>query len=263
MCDRQELLVGYLYDEVSAAEQREIEAHLAGCAECRAELAGLRSTREHLTLWAPPEPDLGFRVIRGGAAPAPALPRRFRLAPAFGFAAAAVIVLAVAAAIANVEVRYGNDGMTVRTGWARGGADATITATAAAPPAPAEGVRTVAATGSPAFEELDRRLRELEATLNGASGTARVAQTVPAPGMTDSDMLRRVSDIVTAAERRQQVAVAEQLLQVVQDFQRQRRADLAMLQQGNAQYQGMTNAELAQTRDIVNHLMRVATRQEK
>src|SRR5688572_520481 len=120
MCEQQETLVGYLYDEVDDREKHEFDAHLAVCAECRTELEGLRATRTQFALWAPPEPDLGFRLIRGAAAPAPvpALPRR-RLAPAFAFAAAAALVLAAAAAIANIEVRYDATGMTVRTGWGR------------------------------------------------------------------------------------------------------------------------------------------------
>jgi hypothetical protein len=36
-----------------------------------------------------------------------------------------------------------------------------------------------------------------------------------------------------------------------------------MIQQGLGQYQGLTNAELATTRDLVNQLVRVSTRQEK
>src|SRR5205814_932367 len=70
-----------------------------------------------LARWSPPEPDFGFRIVRGASAP-PGRPR-FRFAPAWGLAAAAVLVLAAAAAIANVEVRYGAGGLVVRTGWAR------------------------------------------------------------------------------------------------------------------------------------------------
>ena len=78
MCDSKELIVGYIYGELSSDGTRgRSNAHLAVCADCRVEIEELRSTRTHLALWAPPEPDLGFRVIRGGSAPAPALPRRF------------------------------------------------------------------------------------------------------------------------------------------------------------------------------------------
>src|SRR5215204_2927386 len=114
MCNRGDLLVSYIFDEISDSDRRDVEAHLTTCADCRDEVEGLRSTRGHLALWAPPQPELGLRIVRGAATPEPvtALPLR-RFAPAFAFAAAAVIVLAVAAAIANVEIRFGNDGLTV------------------------------------------------------------------------------------------------------------------------------------------------------
>jgi hypothetical protein len=81
--------------------------------------------------------------------------------------------------------------------------------------------------------------------------------------MDDAEILRRVRQIVGEAESRQQTAVAERLMQVVRDFDRQRQADIAILQQGLGTYQGLTNAEIAQQRDMLNQLYRVAARQEK
>jgi hypothetical protein len=74
--------------------------------------------------------------------------------------------------------------------------------------------------------------------------------------MSDAEILRRVREIVGEAEARQQTSVAQRLLQVVRDFDRQRQVDLAAMQQGLSTYQGLTNAEIAQ-------LYRVASRQEK
>lgn len=254
MCDK-ELIVGYLYDELPAADRQAVEAHVGTCAECRLELEELRATRLHLALWAPPEPELGFRVIRGGSAPAQALPRR-RLLPAFAFAAAAVIVLAAAASIANIEVRYGNDGMTVRTGWAQ----------QAVPESAAAGANDAAAApvaSSEAFAALDKRLREIEAAMTAGEAAAGV-QAATASGMSDAELLRRVRQMVSEAESRQETAFARQLLQVVRDFDNQRRADIALIQQGLARYQGLTNAEIAQNRDMVSQLYRAAaTKQEK
>ena len=59
MCDK-ELLLGYLYDELPTSDRQAFDRHLATCADCRAEVDGLRGTRAHLTSWAPPEPDLGL-----------------------------------------------------------------------------------------------------------------------------------------------------------------------------------------------------------
>lgn len=259
MCDSQELLVGYLYNELSPGERQTLQLHLAGCGECRAELEGLRATRAHLALWSPPVPDFGFRVIRGGSAPAPALPRRMRLAPAFAFAAAAVVVLAVAAAIANVEVRYDNDGLVVRTGWV---ASVPPAAEARANPAANAGSAGPVATGD-AFAVLERRLQEIEQALASQPDNGTQLATSTITRMSDAEMLRQVRRIVHEAEARQKTVVAERMLAVIADLQRQHRADFAVMQQGLGQYQGMTNAEMAQTRDRVNQLMRVANKQEK
>lgn len=263
MCDSKELIVGYVYDELSPAERKALEAHLAGCAECRHEMEGLQATRVHLGLWSPPEPDLGFRVIRGGSAPAPALPRRMRLAPAFAYAAAAALVLATSVAIANVEVRYVNDGVVVRTGWARAESappqlpeDAATSPQSAAVTAPSSGAETTD------FAELERRLGQLESLMSRppAGGLQSASASMR---MSDGEMLRRVREIVREAESRQETAVAHQLLQVMRDFDQKRISDMAVIQQGLDQYQGLTNAEIAQNRDMFNQLVRAAARQEK
>ena len=259
MCNRGDLLVSYVYDEISDRERRDVEAHLVTCGECREEIAGLRATRGHLALWAPPQPDLGFRVVSGAASPAPiqALPRR-RFAPAFGFAAAAALVLAAAVSIANIEVRYDADGgVTVRTGWGR----AADVQQVQGPAGPAAGAAPAAAA-SAEFTALNRRLAEIEQALAQTSGTPGV-QTVADSRMSDADLLRQVRAIVRDAEVRQQQAVADRLLQVVTDFDNQRRRDIAQLQQGLGQIQGLTNAEIATQRDLVNQLIRASSRQER
>ena len=106
-----EAIVAYLYDEIDAVERNRIEAHLARCSECRAEVNALRAVRIELPAWAPPERDLGFTIADRAQTAAP--PRRW-IMPAWGLAAAATLVLAAAAAIANLEVSYDADGLTVR-----------------------------------------------------------------------------------------------------------------------------------------------------
>ena len=259
MCNRGDLLVSYVYDEISDRERRDVEAHLVTCGECREEIAGLRATRGHLALWAPPQPDLGFRVVSGAASPAPvqALPRR-RFVPAFGFAAAAALVLAAAVSIANLEIRYdANGGVTVRTGWGR----TADVQQAQGPAAPAAGTAPAAAA-SAEFIALNQRLSEIEGALAQRAGTAGV-QTVSDARMSDADLLRQVRAIVRDAEVRQERAVADRLLQVVTDFDRQRRLDIAQFQQGLGQIQGMNNAEIATQRDLVNQLIRASSMQER
>lgn len=253
MCESKELIVGYVYDELSVDERVALESHVASCAECRIEVEELRGTRTHLALWAPPEPDLRFRIIRGGAAAPAAIPRHSRFLPAFAFAAAAVIVLAVAAAIANVELRYGSDGMTVRTGWASSQAPNDV-------PRQAQ-MDSRAAAPAPEFIALERRLGEIESTLS--RGSTGGIQTASALRLSDAEILRRVRQMVSEAEARQETAVAQRLLGIVRDLDHKQRTDIALIQQGLGQYQGLTNTEIAQNRDMLNQLIRVATRQEK
>ena len=115
MCDSKELLISFVYDELDSAEKEAFRRHLAACGACRAEVAGLRTTQRHLATWAPPEPDLGFRMVRTAAPVAAPRPR----GALWGLAAAAVLVLAAGAAIANIDVRYDANGFAMHTGWNR------------------------------------------------------------------------------------------------------------------------------------------------
>ena len=103
------------------------------CATCRADVAAMRSVRDDLTSWDTPEPAFGFRLVPDGK---PSW--RSWWTPAFGMAAAAMLLLAAASAIANFEVRYDGNGLTVKTGWNR---PAQATANAVALPVSAQPAR--------------------------------------------------------------------------------------------------------------------------
>src|SRR6516225_11080266 len=115
MCNK-ELLVALLYDDINDMDRAKVEMHLRACEACREELAGLRDVRVDLAAWAPPMPDLGFRIVREVKQSA-RLSWRSWWTPAAGLAAAATLVLAAALSIAHVEIHRGPDGITVRTGW--------------------------------------------------------------------------------------------------------------------------------------------------
>jgi hypothetical protein len=258
MCESKESIVGYLYDDLADSERRTFEAHMAVCLDCRDEVIALRATRVHLALWSPPARDLGFKVVRedGVVPPARVLPMRSRWMPAFGLAAAAVLVLAAATAIANLEIRYDADGLVVRTGWSR-----PATEVAQVPVAPAAAGALPASTRD-AVGQLEVRLADLErAVARNSAGPIQAASS--GPRMTDAEILHRVRAMVSQAETRQQSELSARLLQVVQDFDRSRRSDLAAIQQGLGTFQGLTNAEIATQRDMLNQLYRVAARQEK
>jgi hypothetical protein len=108
--------------------------------------------------------------------------------------------------------------------------------------------------------ELDRRLRTIEASMARES-SVQLAST--GNRMSDAEILRQVRQMVTDAQARQQTATAHQMLQIVRDVQQQHASDIVRMQQGLDQYQGMTNAEIAQSRDMFNQWIRAAARQEK
>ena len=243
MCNHERLLE-YLYDELPASVRAETEAHLHECEACRTELAGLGGARRALASWSPPEPELGFRIVRNDP---PLAKRRWpAVNPAWGLAAAAVLVLSIGAALANLDVRYGGGGLVIRTGW--GGAS---------PVQPAGDVAVVDWSGR--LQQLDARLQQLEAE---GTRTVRAASlpddaTQPAGGMSDAELLRTVRAIIAESEKRQQRELALRVTQMVRDFDAARAGDLARVEQGLRQIQGLTDAELIRHRDTLNHLLRV------
>jgi hypothetical protein len=247
MCDSKELLVAFLYDELDPSAKRTFEAHVASCAECRDEIAELRATRGQIALWTPPEPDLGFRLIRGAAAPPPPPPPpRFRIAPAWGLAAAALLVLAVGAAIANLDVRYDAAGLSVRTGWQHVG-----DAPSAAPQNAAGGVANV--DWKAQAEVLDRRLRDLERAV-GARPQPSAVQSASATNLSDAEVLQQVREIVGQSETRQQRMVTARLAELTRTFDAQRRIDLATIDQGMMRLQNTSGVEMRRTRELFNRV---------
>jgi hypothetical protein len=218
-----------------------MESHLLACAECRGELKDLRGTRTRLAAWAPPTPELEFQMVRAPEAAA-SRARQWSISPAWGLAAAAVLVLSVASAIANVEVKYGPDGLTVRTGALR-----------ASPvqPAPVPGAvstQAIAAADDP-------RLRaELQAiALRAVLTSARVPATQPP----SADVLRVVRQLISESESRQEQELARRLSQVLRDVEGLRRVDLDRVQRALAEMQGVTDTTIIRQQQIENHLLRV------
>jgi hypothetical protein len=244
MCD-QELLLSYLYDELPSSDRQVFDRHLATCADCRAEVDGLRGTRAHLTSWTPPEPDLGFHVVRS-ATPAVSPRRWWHASPAWGLAAAALLTVAVSAAIANVEVRVGGDGIVVRTGWNR---DTTGV------PGQNPAVLATSATTSE-IQRVETRLEQLESQL-----AARPAATaVPAAmigRMSDAEIVRFVRQTVSESEQRQQGILASQILQVNRDTEVARRADFDRLLVAYRELQGNNFQTSRSVKALEDHFMRV------
>jgi anti-sigma factor RsiW len=140
MCHDRERLIGYLYDECDPAERASIEAHLAGCAECREETGALRSVRHDLLAWDVPEQGSVWRPF----APVRVKPS-WRDVPSWVIAAAAAAVFMVGAA----------GGVVSRTWWP---VAAPVTADAAVASTDAPASLTLSATEVDQIEQrvLDR-----------------------------------------------------------------------------------------------------------
>jgi hypothetical protein len=249
MCDK-ERIVSYVYEELDRATRAQMEAHLKTCADCREELAGLRSVRVDLGTWTPPQPEFGFHIVRDRKPT-----WREWWTPAFGLAAAAVFILAIASAIANVDVSYGN--LHLRTG--RGQVTTDI---ASAKQVPAQAVPT--AVGASALEDkartdelqtllasLDRRVRQLESAPR-PSGMQQAA--LKSARQSDEEILRRVQDWLAQSESKQKQELALRIAQVIRDVEAQRVADLNRIQQGFGRLDAMTTQEAVAHRDLANYI---------
>ncbi len=258
MCNK-ELLVAYVYDDISDIDRGRFERHLRECAACREDAAAMRTVRTDLSAWTAPQPDLGFSIVRDRR------PAWRAWTPAYGLAAAAVLVLAAAAALAHIEVTYGRDGVTIRTGW-----NQTVAASARPAPAPAEAPRTETArtdrdentalrtSVQVSLTEINRRLHDLEAS---RPAPVRLASN-PGGGASETEILRRVRDLLAQSESRQQQELALRIAQVIRDFDAQRVADLTRIQQGFGRIDEKTNAEAAAHRELANYIL-TSSKQQK
>ena len=257
-CSDPEALASYLYDECDPAERLAIAGHLASCARCADEVAGLTATRARLATWVPPDARLGFRIAEEGdlksQVPNPksqVADRKSRIAggrhwwpwagvPAWAQLAAAVVLLASGAALANLDVAYGNGGVTLRFGRPV--------------PAAMSANATPAGTVSPGdLAALEQRLREAIARGGGPR-----ADTVRAPQPGEADVLPRVRDLIAASEERQQRELSLRLTQALRDMDMQRRSDITRLERAVVEVEGSTGAEVLQQRQMIDYLMKVS-----
>lgn len=64
-CGKKELLMAFLYNEVSPVERRDFEAHQLQCADCRLELNSFKHTRAEMNTWQLPfTPSINVTIPR-------------------------------------------------------------------------------------------------------------------------------------------------------------------------------------------------------
>jgi anti-sigma factor RsiW len=238
-------LIAFVYGELPRDEQRAFETHLAACAPCRDEVAGLRAVRDDLLAWAPPE----CRDLPSSWAEAPRLVQtpmeRMRAwAPAFGLAAAAMLVLAVSASIANLEVRYDAQGLVVRTGRS------------AAQDAPVPAAVNASSVTASDLAALEARLRTTFSSYESAQphpSLRTVALSSDNPQLT-----RGMRRLIEESEQRVRDEMARRLLDIYSEWDATRRADMLHVQSVVNQAQSRTGADIAQQREMINRLMLVS-----
>ena len=79
----------------------------------------------------------------------------------------------------------------------------------------------------------------------------------------DTQIIRRVSDLVAQSETRQQQELALRIAQLIRDVDAQRVADLMRIQQGQGRIEAMTTAEAAAHRDLASYILTSSKQQQK
>lgn len=248
-------LVSYVYDELTGQDRARLDAHLAVCGGCREELDEMRGVRGQLATWTVPPRELGFAIVSATEHRRVDL-RRWTLAA--GLAAAAVLVLAAAAAIANLDIRYDREGLSVRTGWSRTQTE-TGSVTAPAPEA-RPSAAAAAETGRPWRDDLAALERRLTAEFASIATPVPSSVTLRSAGdqtASNAELLRRVRALIEQSELRQQRELALRVAQLARDFDSQRQTDLVRIQQGLGQLEGSSAVD----RQLLNYLVRVSQRQ--
>jgi len=232
-CGDTAALVTFQYGESDAVEREAVARHLEVCPACTAEVDALRATRAQLQAWTPPEVEPGFRVPSGPGAGAVVLrPARWwhRPLPAWAQAAAAAVLFV--------------------GGLALGGAASLWIGPEAAPAGPVSEASIEPVVSPADLAALEDRLREEIAQVRGAL-----------PAGDDTPVIDQVQDLIAQSEARQRRELALRTAEVLRDFDAQRRVDLAQVQQTVGDFQGMTGADLAEQRRLIDYLIRVSQQQ--
>jgi hypothetical protein len=268
---REEVLVAYLYDDITPVERATFERHLMACAVCRTELDALTEVRGELAGWNAPDSAAGV----GGKAPRSALRivdtpppasgwRRLADAPVWMQAAAAMLVIGTSLGLANINLTYSRQaGLTVSTGWMQTSPAAPVQAAvqpAATSPSPATAPPADAAlsTAAPSAEPWRSELAALDQKI----AQALAAQTPDQGPSSDTALLQRVRALIQESEQRQQRELALRVAEIARDAQAQRQADLVRIDRSLGMIQRSTGVEVMRTQQQLNSLaQRVSQRQ--
>ena len=239
-CDDKPTLIAYLYGEVDTATRAGVDAHLASCERCAAEVSALGDVRTELALWAPPDAKLGFAITRTSE------PQR-----GHGVAAGALV---------EHRARVGASGRgrpRARRGRRRR--------------EPAGAIRSRrflgehrldAASSRPWQRRFEQNTQDFQTALVALEQQLRSeirstheqnAVRAAAPPADEATM-RRVQQLIAASEERQQRELALRLTQFTVDVNMQRRADLVRIRDGFGQF----DEQMLRQRQMLNNVIRVS-----
>jgi hypothetical protein len=170
--------------------------------------------------------------------------------------AAALLFLGVSAGVANLDVRYDQNGLSIRTGWsARGGSNESGGSGGSGAKEVAQGFSPASQTAPwradlAALErQLETKFREIQ-----ASAMAVPAQTVVTASATDADVTRRVRALVEDSEKRQQRELALRIAGLLRDVNAQRQADLVKIDRTLGVVQNNVGIEVMKNRQQLNQM---------
>jgi hypothetical protein len=261
--DRDEALVTFLYDDDTWAggDRAAFGVHLSTCAACRDELDAMRGVRAELGRWNPPDPNFAITFSNAPRSQSAINQQSkignqhwWRSIPAWAQVAAALLFLGVSAGIANLDIRYDSQGLSVRTGWSQ-----PRNARVATPAAPAAGVASVSAKGdAPWKADLTALEQQLTAEMRTARTAAAASAQPAAIRPADADLVRRVRALIDESEKRQQRELALRVAEVLRDVSVQRQADLAKVNRALGAVENNLGVEVLKTRQQVNLMYRAS-----
>ncbi len=285
---RDEALISYLYDDLTGPERSAFDTHLVLCVRCRTEIAQLRGVREELEDWTvvsrqPSVVSLGRQSGSLGhqsdsLSLQPAAPARrawWREVPAWAQVAAALLCLGVGAGLANLDVRYDRQGLSIRTGWLKSspaGQDSSVVGRDAKAVVEQDfnpaSQTVVGQAFSPAEKSapwradlaaLERELRTEFRSAGTPTPTVVSLARSTTPAMSEAELLKRVRALVEESERKQNRELALRVGEMVKDINAQRQADLRKIDQSLGLIQSNTGVEVLKQRQLLNYLVRVSS----
>ena len=203
--------------------------------------------------------------------------------PAWAQVAAALLFLGVSAGIANLDVRYDQNGLNITTGWMKvaclaeacDASDERRRAEARDRPNErrrAEACELQTSEGGPKLvtdqsaaapwrAELAALERQLRTELRAAQASSPAAPAVRAASSSDAETLRRLRVLLDESEKRQQRELALRIAEVVRDVDTQRKADLRNIDRTLGLVRNNLGVEVMKQRQSLNLLYRASQRQ--